>query len=342
MKAFAPVNIAWVKYMGKELNQNGARPTNSSFSMTLSEYGTETQIIRLQPSGSLEFEFCEQGYLPPPNGQAKAFRFLQDFTPFMHLLQKWGFRSIAPSGRYRIETRNSVPAGTGIATSASGFAALTLAWIPHLMSAQEFAIFRSLFASDSGLRGDLARVSARGSGSACRSFHGPFVEWRSDGEVIPFSDVAGGWIDLILMLEEGPKSVSSSEAHTRVRSSPLFSGRADRAHERLLRVKEALALGRWDWISSSVLEEALDMHELFHTSVPPFRYFNRESEAWRDRVLSGKGLPSRHAALTFDAGANAHLFVPEAESEIWVSWLRSEFPGLVFLRSSAGKGAEYR
>lgn len=346
MKAFAPVNIAWVKYMGKERG----RPTNSSFSMTLSDAGTETEIRKLSARASLQgslqapfsFVFSKSGYIPPDTGQAKAFRFLSESAPFLEVLSSLGFHPRRPEGFFEIWTKNSVPAGTGIATSASGFAALTLAWIPHLLTDVEFARFRALFDSDDSARARIAALASRGSGSACRSFHGPFVEWGRDGLIRPFRDTSLRFVDFILILESGAKEVSSSEAHLRVLSSPLFAGRADRAEQRLLSVKSALASGEGAALCSVVLEEALDMHELFHTSEPPFRYFNQHSEAFLDRIRSGRGLPSGRAALTFDAGANAHLFVPEEEAGLWRVWIAREFPRVEILMNLSGKGAVYR
>jgi diphosphomevalonate decarboxylase len=350
MKAFAPVNIAWIKYMGKE----EGRPTNASFSMTLDGVGTETEIRKLPSNGdataALEFEFSSEGYQPPETGQAKAFRFLRNTGPFFELLQGLGLGPCVPEGRFLIETRNTVPAGTGIATSASGFAALTLAWIPHFLSEVDFLRFRELLGGKQAsrnpertlLRSALARIAGLGSGSACRSFDGPFVEWRTDGSVIPFESSTPDYVDFILILDSEVKAVSSSEAHSRVRSSPLFAGRPRRAEARLDFVKRHLSSGEFSALGPVILEEALDMHELFHTSQPAFRYFNHGSESLRDRFLDGAGLPSRNAALTFDAGANAHVFVPAVEAPLWESWFRREFPEVSFLRGASGRGARYR
>lgn len=349
MKAFAPVNIAWIKYMGKE----EGRPTNASFSMTLEGVGTETEIRKLPSNGDaaspLEFEFSPEGYQPPEMGQSKAFRFLRNTGPFFELLQGLGLGPRVPEGRFLIETRNTVPAGTGIATSASGFAALTLAWIPHFLREGDFLRFRELLGGKQAsrnpertlLRGALARLAGLGSGSACRSLDGPFVEWRTEGSVFPFAGPAPDYVDFILILESEVKAVSSSEAHSRVRSSPLFPGRSQRAEARLDSVKGLLSSGDLSSLGPLILEEALDMHELFHTSQPAFRYFNRKSESLRDRFLKRTDLPSPNGALTFDAGANAHVFVPAEEAPLWAEWLEHELPGIVIVRAGSGKGAFY-
>jgi mevalonate pyrophosphate decarboxylase len=74
VSVFAPVNIAWIKYMGKE---NGL-PTNASLSMTLEEAGTKTSMHHLDEEGSLHFVWSPKGYVPPIAGQQKAEQFLKN------------------------------------------------------------------------------------------------------------------------------------------------------------------------------------------------------------------------------------------------------------------------
>jgi diphosphomevalonate decarboxylase len=332
---FAPVNIAWIKYMGK----SRGLPTNASFSMTLADLGTTTGISLLDPDAPLSITFEGSPYVPPETGQKKAERFLLDPVPFHKVLEDAGIPAQVTKGLYAIHTSNSVPAGTGIATSASGFAALTLAWF-GILAGDHLSEFRARYEADGEFRSRVARVSALGSGSACRSFHGPFVEWRANGDVVPFSGEIERFVDFVLILESGVKAVSSSEAHGRVLSSPRFAGRAERAGGRLESVKRALLSGDLPALSRIVIEESIDMHELFHTSVPPFRYQNAESETWIRRVREkDSGLPSQNAILTLDAGANVHVFVPEREEELW----SRHFRGLdVSVRCSrAGEGARF-
>jgi diphosphomevalonate decarboxylase len=341
VSVFAPVNIAWIKYMGKTAGQ----PSNPSLSMTLSNSGTRTRIERIGDAQKFQFRFSEQGYVPPPVGLAKVNAFLSDLGSFRSVLEPAGFSVKVTPGLYQIHTRNTVPAGTGIATSASGFAALTLAWAGVLCGA-DLPRFRERYSTDPGLRKALAAVSARGSGSSCRSFGGPFVEWDPDAGITE-SSPRESYTDFILLLETNEKAVSSSEAHQRVRTSPGFAGREERVRARLSRVREGLSGSKSDLLPSIVLEEAIDMHELFHTSQPSFRYFNAESEAWIRRIRESwipgceTVLPSRNAILTFDAGANAHLFVPSAEAQLWAAYLAQAHPGLRTVMDDSGKGARF-
>ena len=302
VKVFAPVNIAWIKYMGKQ----AGKPSNASCSMTLSLSGTHTRMSRAGDADSWVFRFSDDGYVPPAVGLAKVSRFLSDLHPFQSVLEDFGFKIQVSPGVYEIRTRNTVPAGTGIATSASGFAALTLAWA-GVLCGRDLPRFRERFESDPAIRKELAAISARGSGSSCRSFGGPFVEWDPDSGITEWNP-GREFVDFILLLETGVKEVSSSEAHDRVRTSPRFPGRDERVRARLSQVRAGLSGSGGSDLPGVVLDEAIDMHELFHTSVPPFRYWNSESEAWIARIREGAAdLPSRNAILTFDAGANAHL-----------------------------------
>ena len=337
VSVFAPVNIAWIKYMGKE---NGA-PTNASFSMTLSDLGTQTQISCLDPGVPLSFTFEGSPYQPPPSGVEKVQRFLLNLEPFQKVFEVAGFEMSPVRGLFRIATSNNIPAGTGIATSASGFAALTLAWL-GVLSGKSLKSFQSKYDSSSSLRSQVAKVAALGSGSACRSFHGPFVEWTQAGEVLPFQGGPVPFVDFVLILESGVKEVSSSEAHLRVKTSPLFRGRANRAHARLTQVKSALASGDLSTLATLVREDSVDMHELFHTSVPPFQYQNEESISWLERIRGrNEALPSVHGVFTMDAGANVHLFVPQSEETLWRDYFERAWPRLKVLCSQAGKGAHF-
>ena len=336
VKVFAPVNIAWIKYMGK----HAGKPSNPSLSMTLSNSGTHTRITRVADSDGLVFRFSDRGYVPPVVGLAKASAFLSDVALFQSVLEPFGFAVSAPSGVYEILTLNTVPAGTGIATSASGFAALTLAWA-GVLCGQDLPRFRDSFEKDPQLRKSLAAVSAKGSGSSCRSFGGPFVEWDPDSGITEWYPV-GEYVDFILLLETGVKDVSSSEAHERVRTSARFKGREERVRARLERVRQGLHGSDRGLLQEVVLEEAIDMHELFHTSVPAFRYWNGESEAWIRRIRDSEGgVPSRNGILTFDAGANAHLFVPSAEASLWQHYFATVHPGLRIVMDVSGKGARF-
>ncbi len=334
IKAFAPVNIAWIKYMGKI----DGKPSNSSLSWTLSSYGTTTSMRVIPGSAHLIFRWDEKGYVPPQTGILKAEMFLRNESHWNKLLQQFGFEVHMPSTDVMIHTLNNVPAGTGIATSASAFAALTLAWSAVLAGPRSSEWIAKFNSHDPDFRKALASVAAKGSGSACRSLNGPWVEWSPAEGIRKINAAKTQWLDFILLIDSEPKAVPSSEAHQRVKTSHLFKGRAERAEKRLQELKTLLTstVSGISPIRKLVLEEALDMHELFHTSAPPFSYMtsaSREVIACIEKHSEefDLGLPSLNSVITLDAGANVHLFVPLQERDEWTFWIQQEFPGLKFL-----------
>ncbi len=334
VKAFAPVNIALIKYMGKE---NG-NPANASFSLTL-DLGTLTQVKELD-QGQGEIFFNASGYVPPEEGLQKVQRFLKHPGLWKVLLNMFDFEVVWPIHDVEISSVNSVPAGTGIATSASGYAALALAWSALLCGSRKNE-WCERFKQDSNLRELLSAVAGKGSGSACRSINGPWVEWRSDG-VHSFFGAKNTWSDIILLIDSEAKKVSSSEAHVRVRTSPLFVGRKTRSEERLRQVKSSLQAGNIKALQKQVLDEALDMHELFHTSEPSFSYLKPLSREWIALVQDGSPLlPSQNAVLTLDAGANVHLLLPTGELPQWENWIKEKYPALTYVIANQGTGAFY-
>jgi diphosphomevalonate decarboxylase len=168
------------------------------------------------------------------------------------------------------------------------------------------------------------------------------VEWNPESGVTEVDGAGHDYVDFVILLESSVKAVSSSEAHQRVKTSPRFEGRASRAESRLERVKSALLHGNHEVLTKVVFEEAMDMHELFHTSEPPFSYWNSDSKIWIEKVKSNSPeLPSKNCILTMDAGANVHLFVPANEADQWDAFLGSQGPRVSYLKSNAGKGACY-
>jgi diphosphomevalonate decarboxylase len=342
-EVFAPVNIAWIKYMGK----SDVGPSNDSLSMTLSRFGTTTELQFFpENSGNVSIQFAKTSpYIPPETGRKKAQNFLSQTPLFWEVLGSLGFASKSFNGRVELSTQNNVPAGTGVATSASGFAALTLCYIDFLAWISEGSPgqkrFREAFLNSAEFRSRVAKVASFGSGSACRSFDGPFVKWSTDHQVQALK-TTHRYTDFLILCEDRPKEVSSSDAHVRVKTSPRFTARLSSVNTRLEFVMECLKAPPtpevWLKLANAVREEALEMHELFHTSVPSFSYLNRSSLEILSCIRNEK-TPTPHGILTFDAGANAHLFVPEGEASVWREFLSQQFSSLRILEDECGRGA---
>lgn len=310
----APANLALIKYMGKKevsseslpsigLNsflkdflkgQNSSlmkrnRPLNSSLSFTLDHFVTKVEISEKENSRQDEWVPLGKNTLEIP-GQKRFLNFFQFLKQVFHI-----------KGFFKVQSGNNFPQSAGLASSASSFAALTLATF-HL--AKDRSPEASLI-EDIPLN-FLANLSRLGSGSSCRSFFSPWSLWKGE-EVL---SVQFPWRDLIhqvIVVEKGQKKVSSSEAHKRVLSSPLFKGRPERAEKRLARLCEALNLKQWGECYNILWEEFSDMHQLFETSFSSFSY---RTDAVKKvlKVFENHWIQEGDGPLvTMDAGSSVHL-----------------------------------
>lgn len=354
--ARAPSNIALVKYMGKA-DAASNLPENPSLSLTLSELCTFAEVKWSE--GAAEATWIEGA---PGGGRLRLFtqgmderlaaglsraldlpeaardRMLGHVTrareALIDLLRERGVGARA-GGRLELRATNSFPEAAGIASSASSFAAVTLA-LAAAVSERRDRLSDAL--RDPAFRAALSEISRSGSGSSCRSFDGPWVRWERDrGEVSPSS--LGPQAVFVLVFSEERKDVGSSEAHRRVRTSPLWAGRPGRATARAEEAARALqradsfALARLSWV------EAWEMHSLFHTSDPPFTYWSEGTLRALRRLapwVAGEAPP----IVTLDAGSNVHVIVDAEERGIWRERLNEAFPGQAILEDRQGPGAE--
>jgi len=200
--------------------------------------------------------------------------------------------------RARVISRNNFPMAAGLASSASAFAALSLAATRAAgldLGEQELSI--------------LARL---GSGSACRSVPGGFALWLAgDSHETSFAHQIAPpehWAlrDLIAIVSRAPKAVSSGAGHAAAETSPFFKARLATLPRRLEEVKEALLARDFPALGRAIEEEAISLHVVAMTSRPPIYYWLpttvrliNEVQRWRAEGLE--------VYFTFDAGPNVHL-----------------------------------
>ena len=309
--ATAPSNIALIKYMGKtDASKN--RPTNGSISFTLRGLrsiveleSTAEGLDRWQPLVSYEGKKLETIVL----SEKGAARFLAHLAK---IKERFGYQ-----GSFIVRSANDFPSDCGLASSASSFAALTMAALDAVSD---------LTGKPAPTAAEAAEISRTGSGSSCRSFFGPFAQWDSSGEVRAVPEV--GFIDLlhqVVVVDETLKEVSSSKAHERVTTSALFKGRPERAEERLTSLKAALAKNDWRGAFEITWAEFWDMHALFETSVPSFGYMTAGSlEVLRTVRALSWDVHGDGPLVTMDAGPNVHLLY------------RNDEAGRAFARKIAG------
>jgi diphosphomevalonate decarboxylase len=201
----------------------------------------------------------------------------------------------------QVESQNNFPTGAGIASSASAFAALSLA--------------ASAAAGLQLSERECSRLARRGSGSACRSVPGGFVEWQAgsdDENSYAYSlGPAEHWdlVDCVAVISQEHKPTGSTQGHTLAESSPLQAARVASAGERLEVCRRAIR--ERDFASLAAVAE-LDcnlMHAVMMTSQPPLLYWQPATLAVMHAVQEWRadGLP---VFYTIDAGPNVHVLCP--------------------------------
>ena len=282
--AAAGANIAFIKYWGQR-DAERRIPLNNSISMTLDAAATVT-TVQFQ-RGPERDELVLNGQAAPEEGRARAARHLD-------VVRKMAGISL----KARVASRNNFPTSAGIASSASGFAALTAA------ACQAAGLTSSME--------DLSRAARLGSGSACRSIFGGFVEWQAgDSHENSFArqiappdhwDLA----DVIAVVSEAQKGVSSSAGQLLAQTSPFMEARLQEVNRWLPEMRTAIEEKNLAALGEMLEAEALSMHAVMMTSTPSLMYWNDGTVALMlaIRKWRGAGLP---AYFTIDAGPNVHI-----------------------------------
>ena len=284
--AQAGANIAFIKYWG---NRPGADnlPLNLSISMTLSECVTTTTVTLLDESASSDQIRLDGA---PPNEKSAG-----RIGVFLDRLRRIAGRK----ERVRVASRNSFPTGCGIASSASGFAALTVA-----------------ASATYGIQADaaeLSRIARLGSGSAARSVPGGFVELHpgSAHEECFAEPIAPEthWpelCDLVALVSRQEKPVSSAEGHRIAHTSEAFAGRLAAIPDRARRAREGILRRELALLGEAAEQDALSMHAVMLTSTPPLIYWTAGTLAVI-RAVYGLRQRGIEAYFTIDAGPNVHV-----------------------------------
>ena len=305
--ASCPSNIALIKYWGK---YEGQIPANPSISFTLSNCKTETKMI---------FKSGEKF-------SVKTFLAGKEETKFSEKIEKY-FRNIEKylpwilQGSFVIETENTFPHSSGIASSASGFGAIAkcLMEMDREFSGKDFF--------DAKKASFLARL---GSGSACRSVYDGLVVWGDVNEVKGSSDLYAvkypdeeihpifrDFNDYVLLIHEGQKSVSSTVGHGLMNTNPYAERRFQEARENFVPMKEILKSGDLQAFMKLVEHEALTLHAMMMMSDPAFILMQTGTLQVINRVWEFRKETNLPLFFTLDAGANVHLLFPsEKKAEI--------------------------
>ncbi len=304
-----PSNIALVKYWGKS---NPQIPKNASISFTLNNCHTITTIDFLKSEKSEEanfdlfFDGKEKEEFKPKI--AAFFNRVATYCPYI-----FDYKMI-------INSENSFPHSSGIASSASGLSAIAMCLMslekelnPDLT--QEFINKKASF---------LARL---GSGSASRSIEGPLVVWGEHPEIEGSSDLFGvqfpyevhpvfkNYQDAILLVDKGEKVVSSTVGHNLMHNHPYAENRFLQANENLGKISEILQNGDLKAFVNLVESEALTLHAMMLTSNPYFILMKPNTLEIINKIWKYRAENESNICFTLDAGANVHVLYPENEKD---------------------------
>lgn len=347
--ARAPSNIAILKYMGKSDSALNL-PMNPSLSLTLNDLCTWAEVS-IEASSTFSLSIGESspkleassaaGLVAPVWSDAsrgKAHRHVErvrnELRPVFEDLG-WGWMD----GAWTLRTANTFPAGAGIASSASSFAAMTLAFAAAGCASGDR--FREEWRRPEVLS-RITSLSRRGSGSSCRSFYGPWALWEGDAARELPAPRMPELCDLVVVVDAGTKSVSSSEAHARAMDSPIWPGRPERVARRLEKARSALESADLPALSALAWADAWEMHSLFHSLPQPFTYWSADTLEILKWAESHRAWVSDNEPpiVTLDAGPNVHLIVPRRSKDPWLEKLRATFGQFSILADDQGRGAE--
>lgn len=296
--AQAPSNIALIKYMGKKEASSNI-PNNDSLSYTLNKL-TSNVALETTPGKQDIWESLDTPGLPPFELSEKA---QARFLAHLQILKD----HFDYKGAFIVRSNNNFPMGSGIASSASSFAALTRCAVRALSELTEQAL------PDTDTQ---AKLSQQGSGSSCRSFYGPWALWNEQG-VKPYKDIS--YTDLyhqVILVSHDEKPVLSSEAHKRVETSSAYEGRKQRAQDNLKSLLAAFEYQQWREAYEICWQEFMDMHNMFRTSSPPFDYMTDASNALLIQIQKDWEHYGDGPIVTMDAGPNIHLIYQQSQREI--------------------------
>ena len=314
----SPSNIALVKYWGKKGNQI---PANASISFTLSNCATTTSVFYEQLANPVEkpsIRFFFEGKENPQFGE-KTITFFEKMRPYFPFIDHYHFQ---------IKTENSFPHSSGIASSASGMSAVALA----LTSLENE--HRSVWSDDAFHK--KASFAARiGSGSAARSVYGSMAMWgqhqdykgSSDLFAIPVThthQVFKTFKDVILLVDQGKKKVSSTVGHGLLKGHPFGENRYEVAQKNMSSILSILKNGELEDFGKLVESEALMLHALMMTSNPYFILMKPNTLAIIEKIWDWRHETGQHLYFTLDAGANVHLLFPEDEEQIVMDFVKTE------------------
>ncbi len=283
--AKAQSNIALVKYWGKK--DDGLRlPKNSSVAIALDEAYTLTTVEFNEKYKEDEVELLGQGFEEDEAEKVKK-----------HLDRVRKLANIQTKAK--VVSKNNFPKSAGMASSASGFAALSMA----AANAADLTLSER----------EMSVLARNGSGSASRSIPGGVSVWYTadddQGSYAEKIDYPKDWdIKVLLVMAEdtSAKKVSTTEAMAMASTSPYFSESVIQAEKNIVSLKKSMANGDWSAFGKVVEDECCRLHAICMTQSPNILYWRGITiEVFQALYrLRDQGV---EAFFTVDAGPHVHV-----------------------------------
>jgi diphosphomevalonate decarboxylase len=331
----APSNIALVKYWGKienQLDEEGEIltqiPANPSVSFTLNSCKTLTKLAFAKKSndGKFSFDLLFEGK-PKEEFKPKIQKFLERVEVYLPFLKDYHFT---------IDTQNTFPHSSGIASSASGMAALAV----NFMSLEKL-LSRNLGTemTEDYFNQKASFLARLGSGSACRSIKGNVVVWGDHKNIKGSSNLFGvefknkihdnfkNYQDTILLVDKGEKQVSSTIGHDLMHGHPFAEKRFDQAHENLDALIKIFESGDLNEFIKIVESEALTLHAMMMSSLPYFILMKPNTLEIINAIWKFRNETQIPVCFTLDAGANVHVLYPEDVKEEVLTFIKNNLVG---------------
>lgn len=292
--AKAHSNIALIKYWGKQ--DEGLRlPMNPSVAIALDEAFTLTTVEFDEKYKQDEVELLGQGF--EEDEKEKVSKHLDRVRKLAGV-----------ETRAKVVSKNNFPKAAGMASSASGFAALSVA-----------------AAKAAGLKlseRELSVLARNGSGSASRSIPGGVSVWytgekdeESYAEKIEFPEEWKIKVLLVMAEDTSAKKVSTTEGMAMTKAtSPYYAKAVEEAGKNIEKLKQAMAAGDWTGFGRVIEDECYRLHTLCMTTTPNLLYWRGMTvEVFQAMYqLREQGV---EAFFTVDAGPHVHIIVKEEDVE---------------------------
>jgi len=319
----SPSNIALVKYWGKSAGQ---LPRNPSLSFSLNKAVSKTKVVLSpSPKGNFELRYLFENE-KNESFESRIREYLESLFRYFPFLQQ---------SSLVINSQNTFPHSSGIASSASGMSSIALC----LCAIEEKIMGVSREIDFFGKASYIARL---GSGSASRSVYGKFVSWGfsqgyklSSDEFaspldIPVASSFRSLYDAILIISPEKKKVSSSQGHSLMKKHPYASLRYAQAKNNFSSLLNALKSDDVESFIRITENEALSLHGLMMSSDPGFLLLEPATVEIISRIRKFREETGTFVTFTIDAGPNVHLLYSHESRDRVLAFLKDELQPLCF------------